>query len=532
MDIANFLTSNGIKYIYENPYPIDTRTNEYGQYKPDFYLPDYDTYIEYFAINRDHQVPPYFDPRNGMSASEAYTASMEWKRALHTENNTRLIEVYAYEKLEGNLLDCLKERLAESSIPLSPITTNELWESLAEKETSILDGVIELFETLINLIKSNSYSIDTVRILNKQHGNSSTNDTILTLLEPIFTAYCDYLSNNNEIDFNDMINLATSYVTSGKYRNPYKYVIVDEYQDISKSRYLLLYALRQSSDYDLFCVGDDWQSIYRFAGSDIGYILNFPKYWGGTEVSKIETTYRFSRDLINVSSRFIMKNPRQIKKSIKGKTHNISFPVGEIRGYTEKFAIEFLSQKLMDVPKDNTVYFIGRYSFDARILDDSGLFTPKYNNVTGVIDVKSKARPDLNITFLTAHKSKGLQADYVFILNNKSSKMGFPSKIQDAEILTLLLDNCDSFPDAEERRLFYVALTRAKKKVYLVTIDGQESSFVSDLRTWFGEEIKKEQFQCPLCGGRLLKKNGPYGEFYGCSNYRYLGCNYIRKIKQ
>ena len=532
MDIANFLASNGIKYIYENPYFVDTRTEEYGQYKPDFYLPDYDTYIEYFAINRDGQVPSYFSGQKGMSPTETYTSSMEWKRKLHAENNTRLIEVFAYEKLEDTLTDCLAERLTNASIPLSPVNSEELLNTLKSKESSLLDGVIELFETLINLIKSNAYSIDTVRNLNKSRSNNPANNKILTLLEPIFNAYCRYLTENDEIDFNDMINLATSYVTSGKYQNPYKYVIVDEYQDISKSRYMLLYALRQHNNYDLFCVGDDWQSIYRFAGSDIGYILNFSNYWGSTEISKIETTYRFSKELINVSGKFVMKNPRQIKKAIQGKTESIGFPVGEIHGYTEKYAIEFLSNKLADVPKDNSVYFIGRYSFDAKILEESGLFTYQYNNVTGFVDVKSKERPDLKITFMTAHKSKGLQADYVFILNNKSSRMGFPSKIQDAKILELLLDNCDSFPDAEERRLFYVALTRAKKKAYLVTVENQESSFVKDLKTWFGEQIKKEQFQCPLCGGNLLKKTGPYGEFFGCSNYSKLGCKYIRKIKK
>ena len=120
-----------------------------------------------------------------------------------------------------------------------------------------------------------------------------------------------------EIDFNDMINMAVDYVKQGKYTNPYKMVIVDEYQDISKARFELLKALRESSDYDLFCVGDDWQSIYRFAGSDISFIQRFSNYWGSTEISKIETTYRFSQRLIDISGEFIMKNPMQIKKSIR-----------------------------------------------------------------------------------------------------------------------------------------------------------------------------------------------------------------------
>ena len=530
MDIANFLIQNGIQYIYEHPYEIDTRTSEYGQYHPDFYLPDYKIYIEYFGINRKGDVPSYFKAANGMTATETYRASMEWKRATHRANNTTMIECYAYEKLEGNLLEALKEKLEAASVIFAPKSADELWTQVISEGNPLFDGIIELFETLINLIKSNDYDIALVRKLNQTGNNTHTNNTLLSLLEPIYNAYCQYLSDHKEIDFNDMINLASKYVKQGKYINPYKYVIVDEYQDISKARFTLLDSLRKSSDYELFCVGDDWQSIYRFAGSDIGFILNFSKYWGATEISKIETTYRFSQKLIEISSRFIMQNPLQIQKSIRGKSGDSGFPLGEISGYNEKYAFEFMIKKLNDLPKGSSVFFIGRYSFDGKLLSDNGELSCQYNNINGFIDVKAKSRPDLNMIFLTAHKSKGLQADYVFIINNKKSRMGFPSKIQDAPILDLLLDNCDQYPHAEERRLFYVALTRAKKKVFIVTVSEKESEFAMELKNRYKEELKKERFECPLCGGRLVKRSGPYGDFFGCSNYRTTGCTYKRKI--
>lgn len=531
MDIANFLTQNGIQYIYEHPYKVDTRTSEYGQYNPDFYLPEYDIYIEYFGINKNGEVPSYFKGVNGMTATQSYQASMKWKRETHSTNDTILIECYAYEKFDGVLLDNLKEKLSAKDVKLTPKTTKELWEQVSADGDSILDGVIELFETVINLIKSNGYTIATVRQLNIGNSNAQNNNTILSLLEPIFNSYCAYLNEHKEIDFNDMINMATQYVEQNKYISPYKYVIVDEYQDISKSRFSLLSSMRKSNDYDLFCVGDDWQSIYRFAGSDIGYILNFEQYWGSTETSKIETTYRFSQKLIEISGNFIMQNPVQIKKSIKGKNDTVGFALGEINGYTDKFAIEFMAKKLEDLPTNSSVFFIGRYSFDAKLLSDSGLFECQYNNASGFVEIKYRKRADLKMSFITAHKSKGLQADYIFIINNKRSRMGFPSKIQDAAILNLLLDNCDQYPYAEERRLFYVALTRAKKKAFLVTVKNQESEFAMELKERYGEELKREQWECPLCGGKLLKKSGPYGEFYGCSNYRSLGCKYKRNIK-
>lgn len=531
MDIANFLTQNEIQYIYECPYKIDTRTNEYGQYCPDFYLPEYDIYIEYFGIDKSGEVPSYFNADNGMTATQAYQASMEWKQKIHAANNTILIECYAYEKFDGVLLDNLKEKLVEKGVELNPKTAKELWEQISKDENSVLDGIIELFGTVINLIKSNGYTIETMQQLNTKNSNAKNNNMLLLLLEPIFNAYCDHLKEHDEIDFNDMINIATRYVEQKKYINPYKYVIVDEYQDISKSRFLLLQSLRKSNDYDLFCVGDDWQSIYRFTGSDIGYILNFEQYWGSTEISKIETTYRFNQKLIEITSNFIMENPVQIKKNIRGKDNTSGFSLGEISGYTDKLSIEFMAEKLEDLPRDSSVFFIGRYTFDAKLLSDSGLFKCKYNKVNGFVEIKYHKRIDLKMNFITAHKSKGLQADYVFIINNKNTRMGFPSKIQDASILNLLLDNCDQYPYAEERRLFYVALTRAKKKAFLVTVNNQESKFAMELKELYGEELKREHWECPLCGGRLLKKSGPYGEFFGCSNYRSLGCKYTRKIK-
>lgn len=531
MDIANFLTQNGIQYIYEHPYKIDTRTSEYGQYNPDFYLPEYDIYIEYFGINKNGEVPSYFKGANVMTATQTYQASMKWKRETHSANGTILIECYAYEKFDGVLLENIKEKLIAKGVKLTPKTTKELWEQVSADGDSILDGVIELFETVINLIKSNGYTIATVRQLNIGNSNAQNNNTVLSLLEPIFNSYCSYLNEHKEIDFNDMINMAKQYVEQGKYISPYKYVIVDEYQDISKARFALLNAMRKSNDYDLFCVGDDWQSIYRFAGSDIGYILHFEQYWGATEISKIETTYRFTQKLIEISGNFIMQNPVQIKKSIKGNTDTVGFALGEISGYTDKFSIEFMAKKFEDLPRDSSVFFIGRYSFDAKLLSDSGLFECQYNNISGFVEVKYRKRTDLKMSFITAHKSKGLQADYIFIINNKKSRMGFPSKIQDAAILTLLLDNCDQYPYSEERRLFYVALTRAKKKAFIVTVSNQESEFATELKERYGEELKREQWECPLCGGRLLKKSGPYGEFFGCSNYKSSGCTYKRKIK-
>ncbi len=531
MDIANFLLQNSVEYMYEAAYKVDTRTTEYGQYYPDFYLPDYGIYIEYFGIDKNGNVPKWFANKNGVPASLAYRQSMEWKRALHKQNGTVLLECYAYEKLEGNLLANLEKKLAGSGVKMTPMSPQELWSAVSEDGKSVLDGIIELFETVINLVKSNNLTIQKFRDIALAAPGASRHLQFIELLEPLFDSYEQELKKTGEIDFNDMINEATDLIKSGKVVNPFTQVIVDEYQDISKARFSLLAALRASRDYDLFCVGDDWQSIYRFAGSDINYILEFEKYWGPTAVSKIETTYRFTPSLIEISGSFITRNPHQIRKEIRGMSNDKRFSLGEISGYNDKYAVEFMTYKLEDLPKNKTVFFIGRYSFDVELLKDSGYFDCQYNNVSGFTDVKYKKRPDLKMCFMTAHMSKGLQADYVFIINNKKTRLGFPSRIQDDPILDLLLENSEDYPFAEERRLYYVALTRAKTKAFFLTEKDKESVFAQELHSKYEQQLKRERFECPLCGGRLIRKKGAYGEFYGCENYRTTGCKYTRSVR-
>lgn len=528
VDIANFLRQNGIAYQYEMAYPMDTATEEYGQYHPDFYLTDYDIYIEYFGIDENGEVPSYFQGKNGMSPTETYQAGMRWKRNLHKKNNTKLKELYAYEKKNETLVDRLRDHLKKAGVNFEPLSEKEIWDELSGTSSQKLDRISELFATIINLIKSNNCTIDDIRARDSLGLNS--NRRVLDLVEPVFNHYQEVLKERNSIDFNDMINCATEYVNRGKYRHSFKYVIVDEYQDISQARYKLLKAMRDQNDYRLFCVGDDWQSIYRFSGSDIGFIIHFEKYWGTTEISKIETTYRFSQSLIDISSSFVMKNDEQKKKDLKSLSEENKFALGIITGYNERYAVQFMTANLDELPENSSVFFLGRYRFDIRMLDGNGLFSYQYNNIIGKTIVKYQKRLDLKIQFLTVHGAKGLQADYVYILNNRLYGMGFPSNITEAPVLRLLLDNCDHYPFAEERRLFYVALTRAKKKVWLLTMKDNESIFVKEMRQMYGKQIDMERYTCPLCGGKIIKRNGPYGTFLGCSNYRTQGCKFKRKL--
>lgn len=527
MEIANYLFSNNINYIYEEKYKYETDTTFYDEYHPDFYLPDYDIYIEYFGIDREGNVPSYFTSRHGKTPKEEYNDGINWKKELHKANNTILIDLYYYENKEGILKVTLEDKLRRRGVKLNPKTTNDIFRYIENENRGLLDGLSTSFETIINLIKSNNYDMDFLRRVSDFADYSDNIKLTLDLIEPIYEEYDNFLTQNKLIDFNDMINLATSIISSHQYESKYKYVIVDEFQDISSSRYKLLKALRESNDFKLYCVGDDFQSIYRFNGSDIGIFTNFDKYFGAVQINKIERTHRFSNMLAYVSGNFIMKNPNQIKKDLKGYMDN-SFPISEIVAYNNKYALEFLEEKLDFFESNSTVLFLGRYNFDIELLNDNKNLTYLYDKENEKYKVVYNKRKDLKIEFMSIHKSKGLEADYVIVMNNRRKGMGFPSRMLELPIKNLLLDNSDDYPFSEERRLFYVALTRARKKAFLLVEEKNKSLFIKELEEQYEDDFKNEKYECPKCGGKLRVKEGQYGRFLGCCNYP--ECTYTKNI--
>lgn len=540
IDIANFLVMNGIRAQYEAKYPVNTCTEEYPkQYEPDFFLPDYGIYIEYFGIDRNGHVPDYFSSRHGKTPSKEYVDSMNWKRKLHAEHGTKMVEVFAYERFEGNLIECLTSRLKECGVEFRPVSPHEIWEKvLKETHFAARDRLTTLFTSLLSLCKSNEISAGELRTRNAfaiiDDNEKADNDDVITLFTPIYEGYQKALATANAIDFNDMVNKAAAYIRKGEYSKNWKYVIVDEYQDISKARFKLLKALRDSHDYKLFCVGDDWQSIYRFNGSDVNFILNFEKYWGETCESRIETTYRFNKRLIEASGEFVMRNPAQKRKSLKTQSTESKCAIGS-GIWPWRFRPE-------DMPDGSTVFFIGRYNNDIELIEKDfmlGQFAHDFQIVRGGRDGKTveriifRPRPKLDIRFITVHQSKGLQADYVFILNNHNGRKGFPSQIEDEPILNLLLENAESYPFAEERRLYYVAMTRAKKKVFFVPPkQGEESDFYQEILHSHRSEIRAEGYECPICGNRMRECKSAGGSFFACSNNNQSGHgNYTRPIR-
>lgn len=549
--IGNFLLFNGIDYSYESPYEISTATETHRQYKPDFTITQNGkkVYLEHFGVSRDGSVPGFF-AKEGETMEHArarYTESILWKRNLHKSNSTTLVESYSYEMYEGTLFGNLRTKLEAVGVELRPKSSQEIWQIIANAAREEVDEFVELFATFITLMKSNNFSIQDVRSTNegsKEEFFRKRNNLFLELIEPLYQRYEARLQEQKEIDFSDMINRSTAYVRQGKVDVKYQYVIIDEFQDISIGRYQLVKAvLDRNPGCRLFCVGDDWQSIYRFSGSDMALFKDFEKYFGVTARSKIETTYRFHNPLIKLSSDFIQRSRNQTPKQLRGastvKTTTYKIHYSGSDNQDDTHTVRSIFNQLLVTDPDiakKEIFILGRYSFDIkRLKNEGGVFSmdPSKEWISYSARGKSGAVKSLKAQYMTVHKSKGLEADVVIVLNCNSGRLGFPSEIADDPVLNLLLSSADQYPHGEERRLFYVAMTRARESVHFVAERNFKSVFIDELETKTSQPASRK---CPDCkrGDIIVKKtgtakNGRKYSFYGCTNYEY-GCEYSKMV--
>lgn len=316
--IANFLFMHGVNYEYEKLYPFESDDPNRKAYRPDFYLIDYDIYLEHFGVSKDYKCPWLSEVEE-----KKYLDGINWKREFHKKNGTKLIETYSYYTKEGRLLPELEKLLQANGVTFVPHDFTDIFETIyAKKSNKYFSEFIKLCCTFITLFKSNNFKPEQFERMKKQSEKLENdflyqrNCIFLDIARIILSEYQKYLTDNKSVDFSDMINDAAAKVETGTSIPKYKYVIVDEYQDISQSRFNLLKSIVTATNAKLLCVGDDWQSIYRFAGSDISLFTDFERYLGFTNLLKIEKTYRNSQELINEASRFVTRNPLQLRKNL------------------------------------------------------------------------------------------------------------------------------------------------------------------------------------------------------------------------
>lgn len=539
--LCSILTRLGIMFRYECDYPINTRTPERRQYRPDFtiYFKDAQNtwqriYLEHYAIDKYGRTPRWFgDGTNGgwKAANARYNEGIKWKKRTHAENNTILIETTSADFHDGSIEAKLRSQLEHYGVPINERSDEELYQLLVTRHRQLEKTVFTLLLSFVTLMKANEKTITGLLSETKVNrgGFSTSLDTrnhyILTeIVRPFYEAYEAELARKYEMDFTDAIIQATQLCREGLWKQ-YDYILVDEFQDISIDRYKFLQALRSDKPKTkLYCVGDDWQSIFRFAGSDMMLFYEFEKYFGNTELCKIETTYRFHQPLIDKSSEFVMKNSEQKEKHIKtpeGDTNHtyLHFVKCDREDGGVKKTVEEIVASL---PKNEDVLLLGRYNYDAMSVG----YTGKIDNKDNRIKVEIAGR---ELFFLSVHSAKGLEADHVILVNCNQGAYGFPSLIEDDPILDFVLSKSESYPFAEERRLFYVAMTRSKKCTYIVYDQQRPSPFISE----FLLRLEVGSYICPKClEGKVVpikdgttSKGDVYRSFI-CSNHE-AGCDFF-----
>lgn len=507
--IANWLYQNGIEFEYEARYVTKIRVDIGYDYKPDFYISGTDIYIEHFGIDRLGNTRPDID-------ADLYRKGMVSKRQLHESQGTRLIETFHYDWCEDCLEISLEKQLIEHGVTPRPISNDQLFVAL--NESGVIDSGAKILQKSLKAIRVEN--LDNDEIFNRlEKAKVPFYERHATLIGALHDAYKDRLKSENTIDFDDMILRATECVSKGNFKPQWKFILVDEFQDISNARMNFLNQLiTHGQNPKLTVVGDDWQSIYRFSGGKLELTTRFSKLVGSNTLSKLEKTFRYNNSIADTAGTFIMENDEQYKKHIE--THDVvnssqiyllDSKVGQEKNDMAQKTVQII-EKIASHDAGASIAVLSRYNY---LLKDAK-------------ETVNNSKINLNIKYWTFHGSKGLEADYCILIGFSQGKIGFPNENKDDSVVEALLPTLDSFPHSEERRLMYVALTRAKKKVYLIADPTAPSQFVSELMApkydlmigskAFQKEYRKI-FKCPSCvEGYFKKLKGPFGEFYVCTS--------------
>ena len=530
VQIANFLYLNGIDYEYERPYPFESPTRN-KKYTPDFYIRqgEHTVWLEHYALS-ESGYNSLFTPQQ----TAKYKKAIRDKRDIHARCGTKLLETWSLYNDRQPLLVHLREILEKEGFALKPRNLTEVYKKIVETgKDKYIFKLIQFMMNFIEQYKTTGYDEKGFELLRKKTDNARTL-LFLDIAEEVYHHYQSVLKQRNQIDFADMINDAHFYLQEIEAQNitlPYKYIIIDEFQDIARQRFNLTKRLSEITKAKVVAVGDDWQSIYAFSGSDITLFTRFLQLMGaGTEL-KITHTYRNSQELIDIAGGFVQKNSAQIRKQLLSPKHLENPIVIEPFDDSAKMMVslatkvEEIIRKIIDeFGIKSSILLIGRYNYDMYKLYRTGKFSELPGN-----RVKSEKYPNANITFMTAHSSKGLGYDNVVLINMFEGKFGFPCQIEDDPIIKLVTYEDKSMPFAEERRLFYVAMTRTKNRVYIATPKQKPSRFlvelIKDYQLPLPEEINMKtvdlfNLRCPVCGFPLKYEfNKNYGlNLWICTN--------------
>lgn len=499
--IANWLTMHGVAFASRQQYPHIKQ-----RYLVDFVCGD--IYIDLLNVYAHGSSPQ----------GREYLRDVRWRRRVHGRNQTKYIalclgdfdddtiytklrqQLERYGKVTRRVSDeIMFEAFSSSTNTAAPPNSQPSLAIPVDPTTPIIASLFSRLSTFLSLHKNAQYSTAEV-IQRAKQGNAFMQhraDLFLKIYHKIRQAYDDYLFVQRKFDFADMINLAEATVREvADCANHFRYILVDEVQDLSRNRQRLIQAiLRKNPRCKLFAVGDDWQSIYRFTGSDLTLIRDFAKTFQlTTRKSFIESTHRFGEPTITLSCDFIRKNPTQTPKTVRGDPKQRT-PIYYIfnrskhrRDDTESLNLilrAIIKEYSYAVVRQKEFQIISRFNHDLQRLTPSEHLKIKWRSESETADIywrNARAPTEkLKLEFCTMHKAKGITRDFVIVLNMNDDIMGMPAQRESDPLIDSLLSQNDAYPFAEERRLFYVAITRARFATYLIANLKHPSPFLLEI---------------------------------------------------
>lgn len=506
--ISNWLHLHSVPHSYEATYqPIYTEQLQ-SKYQPDFYIPQYNLYLEHFGIDRRGNTRADIDKKH-------YNEQIAFKRKLHKQNGTTLLETFHYNWLEGKLEQTLAKQLKQHNVELVPLSSDEIFHTL--NNSGQLQQGVDKYIKCLQAIRVEQLSHQQIEQRIKQSAIKNYKQYAALLMQ-IHDAYINELSLHNSIDFDDMIIQATRAVKNGDFKVPWSHILVDEFQDISSARMAFLNAIiKHGNGIRFTAVGDDWQAIYRFSGGNLALTTQFNELVGSHSLTMLQKTFRYNNSIGDVAGRFVMQNPEQYKKHIITHTQ-VTAPqvilLDDLYQGTKSIEIK-VQQTISTIEKNDasaSIAILSRYRY-------------MLNGVQQHLKGKKRTNP---LYFWTLHSAKGLEADYCIIIGFEQGKLGFPSDSQDNLLVDTLLPKQDSFTHSQERRLLYVGITRAKHKSYLIADPYACSAFIKELINddypihLASDLFKKSQLQqrqCITCSDGLIRpKSGKYGDYFSCTN--------------
>lgn len=506
--IADWLFYNGVEYQCIEPCSLQTTPLQVT-----FFYPAGNLYHE-------HRI---YGPHGGSTSAVASHPKMRvlshWDP--YPDEGKFRLQTFSEALWDGRFFPGMQQALASRGLTLNPDSTRPTPGRAPMKELDL----VGLFRTALTHAISNNLSANPAPPA--AHGcdpnfSSVREDLFWGLFKAIRAAWDESLANAGSMEFDDMINKTADHIEAGRWDSPYRLVMVDEFQDTSQARFRLLLSLMKGRDRQIFAVGDDWQAINGFAGADPNSMVYFERHFASTQTLYLTQTFRCPQLLCDVASEFVQENPNQFSKRVTSAVDEPEQSI-EILVVQQESAIKSaIRAHLLDLyskaqpnagarPNDRlvSVYVLGRYQ---RVKN----FEPYYE------DLKDR----LQVKFLTVHAAKGLEADHVIIPNMSAGVSGFPCLRQDDSILRRVMRNVDGYPLAEERRLLYVALTRARRSVLIITPATSISGFAFEIarnpkvRAIDSDGKTISMVPCLKCGeGRMVERSGRYGTFLGCSRF-------------